>query len=187
MSNACCTLLLCVMSAAVLTSASMAARAQFQPDPKESLHYYEPDKGEWREKETPLPARPIGDDLIEFYVSGSTRNQFYVEKPSLEVGEDGVVRSMLMIRSAAGVANVSYIGVRCDTREGRVYAIADSKGVWSSSRSNQWFAITADDKFNGHMNVLWRKYMCEGGGPRSIEQIVTGLKNSFSTDRRALY
>jgi hypothetical protein len=82
------------------------------------------------EDEVKLPAFPSADALIEFRVEGRGDFRFFVDPASISVGGDGIVRYTLVARSGAGVENVSYEGIRCSTREQRVYAFANADKTW---------------------------------------------------------
>lgn len=116
----------------------------------------------WQEIEVKLPAAPKPENLLPIYVSAATSNQFSVDGSSLSVGADGVVRYVLVIRSAAGVRNVSFEGMRCETRERRIYASGRQDGSWSKARNNEWVRIQ-DAYANRHHAVLFLEYFCPFG------------------------
>jgi len=95
----------------------------------------------WQEKAVDLPAAPLPENLLPLYVSAATDNDFFVDVVSLTVGPDGVVRYVLVIQSAGGARNVSFEGLRCETRERRVYALGRLDGTWSRSRNESWQRI----------------------------------------------
>ena len=80
------------------------------------------DKKPWQEVETQLPPAPREETLIPFYVSPTAQGVFSVDGATISVGSDGVVRYVLVVVAHGGARNVSYEGLRCDTRERRLYA-----------------------------------------------------------------
>ncbi len=116
----------------------------------------------WQEKSVDLPAAPLPENLLPFYVSAATDNDFFVDGASLTVGPDGVVRYVLVIQSAGGARNVSFEGLRCETRERRVYALGRLDGTWSRSRNESWQRIR-DVPANRHHAALFYDYFCPGG------------------------
>lgn len=98
----------------------------------------EQEQRDWREGEVKLPAYPKREDLIEFPVSAASSFRFHVDRASLSVGADGVVRYTLVARSAAGVENVSYEGIRCSGRIYKVYAFGRDNGAWSRPAETDW-------------------------------------------------
>lgn len=116
----------------------------------------------WQEKAVVLPLAPLAENLLPFYVSAATNNDFFVDGTSISVGSDGVVRYVLVVQSAGGARNVSFEGIRCETREYRDYAFGRPDGTWSKSRNENWRAIR-DVPANRHHFTLFIDYFCPGG------------------------
>jgi hypothetical protein len=117
---------------------------------------------DWAEEQVEPPASPKDADLVEFYVSGNTPNRFYVDGTSLSVGGDGVVRYVLVVRTPGGATNVTYEGIRCDTREVKLYASGRADGSWARSRTGAWRPI--ENKLaNRHHAALNRDMFCPAG------------------------
>ncbi len=115
--------------------------------------------GTWVELEAKLPLFPKTENLIAFDVSGATRNRFYIDPQSLTVGSDGVMRYTLVIRGSGGGENISYEGIRCETREQKYYAFGRRDGTWSNARSNEWRYIEYKEANRQH-GVLYLDYFC---------------------------
>lgn len=105
-----------------------------------------------------LPAYPRSEDLVEFEVSAATGFRFFIDRASLSVGKDGVVRYTLVARSPAGVDNVSHEGIRCKSGTYKVYAYGRADGTWSE-RASDWRQIEPRGVQRWH-NALWREYFC---------------------------
>lgn len=116
----------------------------------------------WEEIETQIPAFPSAEGLTSFFVSASTDNKFMVDRESIAVGADGVVRYTLVIASLSGAQNVSYEGLRCSSAERRLYAFGRSDKTWSKARSNQWTRIQ-ESTLNRHHSALYYEYFCPNG------------------------
>ena len=116
----------------------------------------------WVESTVDLPLLSSGQDWMPFYVSAVTENSFFVDGKSLSVGVDGVVRYMLLVRSPSGVRNVTFEGMRCETRERRQYASGRADGTWAKSRADAWVRIR-DELANRHHAALFLDYFCPGG------------------------
>lgn len=116
----------------------------------------------WREIEVKLPPAPKMESLVSFYVSAATTNRFFIDGASIDVGADGVVRYVLVVLSDQGVKNVTFEGIRCETRERRVYAAGRSDGSWAKFKSNQWERIR-DAVGNRHHAALFLEYLCPNG------------------------
>ena len=55
----------------------------------------------WKEIEAQIPAYPRPENLILFETAPAG-HQFYVDAPSVSVGDDGVVRYTLFVKTAGG-------------------------------------------------------------------------------------
>jgi len=130
-----------------------AAGAQPRPDLEEE------GAKTWNELEAKLPPFPKTENLISFDVSGASSNRFYIDPQSIAVGSDGVVRYTLVIKGSGGGENISYEGMRCETREQKYYAFGRRDGTWSSARSGEWRRIEYQD-INRQHGVLYEDYLC---------------------------
>lgn len=144
---------------AVLAVAAVPAVAEIR-----FRNWEDPDEPKWQEQEASLPAFPKDEDLIEFYVSATTTNRFFVDGATLNPGADGVVRYTLVVRTAGGATNVSYEGLRCQTLEYRLYATGRRDGMWVTARSSDWKAI-ANSPANRQHAALSRDYLCPSRVP----------------------
>lgn len=115
--------------------------------------------GTWVELEAKMPPFPKSGNLIAFDVSSATRNRFYIDSQSIAIGSDGVVRYTIVIRSPGGAENISYEGIRCETREQKYYAFGRRDGTWSNARSNEWRYIEYKEANRQH-GVLYADYLC---------------------------
>jgi hypothetical protein len=128
----------------------------------------------WRELELQLPPAPVAAQLQPFYVSATTEHRFSIDPAGLSVGSDGVVRYVLVIETAGGARNVTYEGMRCETRERRVYASGRRDGSWSKARNSAWVRIQ-DVAANRHHAALYLEYFCVGGVPVRSSEFALGL------------
>ncbi|NYH13968.1 hypothetical protein GGD41_001196 [Paraburkholderia bryophila] len=111
----------CVATGALLAGCSSAGKPTNKDD--SAFVYLLDRQGSWVEnKVDTLPPLPQDANLLPFAVSGNTPLQFAVDKNSLTVGTDGVVRLTVVVTSPSGARNVIYEGIRCDTYEWRQYA-----------------------------------------------------------------
>lgn len=117
---------------------------------------------QWQEVEVALPVAPKETNLLPFYVSAATSNRFFIDISTLSVGADGVVRYVLLVLSPEGGRNVTFEGMRCESRERRIYASGRLDGSWSKARKNEWVRIQ-DAYANRHHAVLFLDYFCPFG------------------------
>lgn len=126
------------------------------------------------EEAAPLPQYPKREQLIEFFVSAASDFRFFIDPASLSVGDDGVVRYVLVARSPGGVENVSFEGMRCATAEVRLYAVGRDGG-WAG-KPGEWREIRPRSVQRWH-NALYREYFCPQRQPiRSAEEGVSVLR-----------
>lgn len=147
----------------LMTSASAFAVSLSGQDPVPLNKYYS-EPAEWRELPVELPAAPRSEDLIEFYVGPNTANRFFIDGSTLNVGNDGVVRYVLVVKAAGGATNVTFEGIRCQTGEYKLYASGRADGSWAPSRIADWRPIE-NKPVNRHHAALSRDLFCSTGIP----------------------
>lgn len=119
---------------------------------------------EWREAQWSLPATSKPGVLLNVDVGPTERNRFDVDRASVAVGSDGVVRYTMVVTSASGATSVTFEGLRCSTRERRVYAFGRPDGTWSKSTRERWDRVDAR-AINAYTLTLWKQYFCPNGSP----------------------
>jgi hypothetical protein len=131
------------------------------------------------EIEALLPAHPKPENLIAFNTGGATRHHYYIDAASLSVGEDGVVRYTMVVRTSGGATNTTFEGIRCATQEQKLYAIGHADGRWVRARDPRWKRIESRD-FNPHHGVLYLDFMCPERHVRMVtaKQILASLKKA---------
>lgn len=131
----------------------------------------------WQEIAVQLPAMPTGTALVPFYVSPTATQSFAIAPDSVSVGSDGVVRYVMVSRSASGANNTSYDGLRCASLEHKSYAFGHADGSWTRSRRTDWIPITGNAA-NRQNAALAESYFCDGHMVAGqATDIVTRLKN----------
>lgn len=124
----------------------------------------DPDAPPWEEEAMQLPAFPQEGNLREFYVSATATHRFYIDASTLGVGKDGVVRYALVVRTSGGATNTSYEGLRCESREFKIYATGNRDGKWMPARRSIWRPIENKPTNRQHA-ALSRDYFCPNGIP----------------------
>jgi hypothetical protein len=136
------------------------------------------------EAQVPISEYPKSENYLPLQVSATATFTFFVDAKSVSVGKDGVVRYTLIARSADGVPNVSFEGIRCSTGQFRIYAFGRSDNTWSEARGSQWQPIPAD-KRNAQRAVLYADYFCSK--TRIIETSDEAVQALKSGPPRAAY
>jgi hypothetical protein len=160
--------------ALLLAAAAVTAAAQSGSFDSE----FDDDKKPWSEIEAQLPAYPRAENLLRFEGGVPTGNRFYIDAPSLSVGEDGVVRYTMLIRASGGASNVSFEGIRCATGEHKLYAVGRSDGKWVRARDPAWRGIAYRELNHPHW-TLFKEFYCvdrREPDPRPLKGILDELK-----------
>lgn len=122
---------------------------------------FDADRTRWKEIEASLPLYPRPENLIQFEAGAASRHRFFIDAASLTVGEDGVVRYTLVVKAAGGASNVSFEGIRCETREQKYYALGRVDGTWARVREPQWRRIE-NREVNRQHHALHADFFCPG-------------------------
>ena len=142
-------------AATVFAGAAGAQWAEWDRDVEENTK-------PWKEIEAKIPSYPKEGGLLAFDAGPTSPHRFFLDAQSLSIGEDGVVRYTLVVRTSGGATNVTFEGIRCQTRELKVYAIGQRDGGWTRARDPKWRRIQYQE-LNRHHNALYGDYLCAGG------------------------
>ncbi len=138
---------------------------------------FEADKP-WVEVVAQLPAPPKAENLVEFTVSSIASHRYYVDTASISVGQDKVVRYTVVVDAAGGARNVSFEGIRCETRERRLYAYGQPDGSWSKARNAGWENLKRRSLLSYH-KPLFEEFFCPDGlSVRTAADAVRNLKQA---------
>jgi hypothetical protein len=140
-------------------------------------------KKSWKEIEAQIPAYPGPDDLVRVD-AGRTLHQFYVDTKSVTLGTDGIVRYTAVTKAGGGATNVTFEGMRCETREQKVYALGHRDKTWARVRDPKWQRIEQRE-LTPHRYVLYREYFCtERTRPTPPRQAIDALRRGSSVAAR---
>jgi CNP1-like family len=131
----------------------------------------------WVEEEVELPVFPKDENLMPFSFTTDTTSKFFVDSESIKVGEDGVVRYTLVVKSAGGAINVSVEGIRCDSKEWKSYAFGRRDGTWVKAKQAKWRTIQRYATIRHH-DELRKYYFCPN------DNIIKRPQQAISTFRR---
>lgn len=166
----------CVATGALLAGCSSAGQPSNKDD--SAFTYLLDRPSNWVEnKVDTLPPLPQESNLLPFEVSGNTPLQFAIDRNSLTVGSDGVVRYTVVVTSPSGARNVNYEGIRCDTYEWRLYAglNADHDG-WDRTVANDFTRIE-NGALNAYHAALYQDYLCANKMPTGkASQILENIR-----------
>jgi CNP1-like family len=132
--------------------------AQRPINPRPVIAPEEPEKPVWAEESIAFPDYPKDEDLVPVEMAASS-NQFLIDGKSLNLGADGVMRYTMVIRSSGGAMNVTYEGLRCETREKKLYALGRKDGTWGAARSLKWIAVSESGS-RTYQTALMNDFFC---------------------------
>jgi hypothetical protein len=124
-----------------------------------------------------LPPLPQDANLLGITVSENTPLSFFIDKNSLSVGNDGVIRYTIVVKSPAGARNVNYEGIRCDNYNWRLYAsINEDQTGWDRAVENDFRRIE-NGELNSYHATLYQDYFCANKLPTgSAKQILQNIQ-----------
>jgi hypothetical protein len=158
--------------ALVLTCGSLASHAQLNPP--------DPD---WKEVQVPPPPPLRTEGLIPIDLPESSL-RFGVDPVSISIGDDRIVRYVVVATSSRGAVNAFYEGIRCDAGQVRLYARHDPQRGWVPVVDGEWRSLH-EAKSSRHSLVIARDGACLGAAPnRSTQQIVRDLGGHGNGDWR---
>ena len=83
---------------------------------------------------------------------------------------------MLVARSPAGAVNVSFEGLRCKTRERKLYAFGRADRTWAEARRVEWQKLSGTER-NPYAAVLAEDFFCPARGiVRNSQEAVDALR-----------
>ncbi|TDR80415.1 CNP1-like family protein [Paludibacterium purpuratum] len=134
------------LACGLLAQTTLANPSKAGYKPINNQQYAFEDLGPWKEGDVTVPSYPDKPDWVGFFVPLKTNYQFFVDSKTLSIGQDGVVRFVLRVVSPSGAENVSYEGIRCQSKESRSYAFGDTLGKkWYESTRAIWKRLSGDD------------------------------------------
>ena len=172
----------------LIVLAGLAATAQAHAQWSGWDYDFDEETKSWKEIQAKIPPYPKTQNLILLEAGSETPHKFYIDAASVSVGEDGVVRYTTVIKTSGGATNVSFEGMRCETREGKLYALGHKDGSWVRARDPKWQRILLRD-LKPHHYVLYREFFCPSPAKPTPAKVAVealrrgvGLATSNATD-----
>ena len=132
----------------------------------------DPDAEPWQESAVTPPVSFSTEALQPFDVAQGSALSYGIDPRTLVVGEDGVVRYVMVARSSSGALNVLYQGVRCATAEVKTYGRWNNNAsTWNTNAKEEWQPLSFSG-FSRPAMMLARAGICDGktinGNPQKI-------------------
>jgi hypothetical protein len=136
-----------------------------------------PTDPDWKEAEAPPPPVFEVSRLIRFDVSIGSSLDFGIDPQTITLGQDGLVRYVVVASSRSGAMNVMYEAIRCNTGEFKTYARRTADGAWTMVPEPVWRSMQ-DSMPSRHAYRLARQGVCNGRAPaQTVSEIVRNLKS----------
>lgn len=130
--------------------------------------------------EAPVPPAPAFGKapLVSIEMPPYVSLRFGVDPESLVIGNDGVLRYVMVATSPTGAMNAMYEGIRCATGEVKTYALYGAAGQWAMVADPKWRGLN-DNMPSKHALALARQGACESRSStaRSVQVIINELKH----------
>ena len=160
--------LLLIVSLLAAMPAHAALATRFEADFDEEIK-------SWKEIQSQLPPYPQSKDLVLMEGGRAGSHNFYVDTTSISLGEDGVTRYTAVLKASGGATNVTFEGIRCETREHKLYAVGRADGTWVRARNPKWERIVSYTK--PYQLMLYREFFCPAPNrPTPPRQAADALK-----------
>lgn len=138
----------------------------------------------WVESEVELPPLPPDDELVAMQLDTLQRGMRAYSHPatiSLD-GEDRVLRFWLVLKSDEGGYNATYEGLRCSTGEYKIYAYGHPHRAVPVKPAPEPTWRDLGEGPIAYRREVASSYFCSGISPKTLHQIVTGLRSGRSND-----
>jgi hypothetical protein len=134
-----------------------------------------PSDPDWREAEAPAPPALRTQGLIPLEMPRSLL-RYGVDPVSVSVGEDRIVRYVVVAISDSGFVNAFYEGIRCSTGEFKTYARHNPDTGWVRMQAD-WRALNDGALASRHSIEIARGGACIGrGAALSASEVVRNLR-----------
>lgn len=137
-------------------------------DSNDDLESYYIEGAKWKEEKINLPGYPKSRHLMEFTVdTGGAPFDYYIDRESLSIGKDYVVRFTVVIKSRSGASNVLFEGIRCETEEYKTYAYGSHDEKFLKASNPSWNILTRSGG-TAYRYELYTNYLC-GSSPVPLQ------------------
>ncbi len=133
------------------------------------------DSPEWVEAATPAPPQFSVNSVLPLDMPPYVSVKVGVDPQTIAVGEDGVVRYVVVMRNTSGNTSASYEGIRCSSDEVKTYARWSASGQWNLLAHPEWKAVS-DNMPSHHAQVFARQAACVNHATTSKQEVIDALK-----------
>ncbi|MBE7527534.1 MAG: CNP1-like family protein [Burkholderiales bacterium] len=120
-------------------------------------------KKDWDTIQSGLPAYPQPENLLEFDAGPAANLRYFIDAKSISVDEKRVIRYSMVAQSPQGASNVSYEGLRCETRERKRYATGNNDTrTWVRAGISEWQPLERVSQLQAQRELA-KFYFCPRG------------------------
>ena len=140
----------------------------------------------WKEQQGinfPPPPRPGDLVPLDSEAVGSGYD-YFVDKTSLRLGTDEVLRYVVVVESRTSARAVYYEGMRCETKSVKTYGYVSREGGFKPLASSPWKRILPSGPY-AYRHLLAEHYMCDREGwPINEKQVLERLAQNSPSGAR---
>lgn len=133
------------------------------------------DNLDWVEDKEPPPPAFSSTKVVPLEMPNYVSVQVGIDPATVQVGQDGVVRYVAVMRNATGTVNAVYEGIRCASDQVKTYARAGASGEWSVLAEPVWRDVNGNLP-SKHAFVFARSAACEVRVANRREDILQALQ-----------
>jgi len=141
------------------------------------------DNPDWKEIATPPAPAFSKDRAVPLDMPKHVTLTVGIDPDTVLVGEDGVVRYVVIMVNATGSVNAVYEGIRCASGEVKTYARAASSGNWSPVVDPQWKGLN-DNLPSKHAFAFARLAACDSLIANTKAEVLQRLKTGTKPNAR---
>ena len=130
---------------------------------------------DWAEGQVPPPPAFSTAHVLPLEMPPHISVKVGVDADSIQVGDDGVVRYVIVMGNRSGNTNAVYEGIRCASGDVKTYARLTSGGAWTLQNNAPWRPLTTNMP-SPHAIAFARQAACDGPVAFSSREILEALK-----------
>jgi len=162
------------LAAGIATAAGAPAQSYMEEIQERNASTYEAPWEEKRDVDFPPPPTPDNLVALDAQIIGSGY-EYFVDTASVRLGDDQVLRYVVVVASDAGATATYFEGIRCETSQVKTYGFVTRQGAFKPLASSRWMRLPASGPF-AYRYVLANLYMCDRDGwPISEKQVLKRL------------
>lgn len=133
------------------------------------------DNPDWVEEKEPPPPAFSKERALPLEMPSYVSVRVAIDPATVLVGNDGIVRYVVVMSNATGTVNAAYEGIRCASDQVKTYARAGNSGTWSQVETPAWRDLN-DNQPSRHAHVFARQAACQSHVASTKAEITKALQ-----------